>query len=182
MNDTPETRHLCTECWTEGEGSAPKACPVCGTVGAWFVTATHGNRPLKEVLVGLFSGYQVPPELEGVLTKPSEYAQAEDEKQAAELREAVGELLGDKRPRITRTPGLMGGNPCVDGTRVTVATVLDEVFAGTFDDEIHRRYPTLPEGSVDACMRWAVEALSDELQTRQSLAWLDSQADVQEDK
>lgn len=79
------TRHLCTECWTEGEGSAPKACPVCGTVGAWFVTSTHGGRPLKKVLAGLFAGWRVPPELEGVLTTPSEHAaQVADEVQAAE--------------------------------------------------------------------------------------------------
>jgi len=84
----------------------------------------------------------------------------------------------EERPRVSRTPGLMGGVPCVDGTRVTVATVLAEVFAGTFDEEIHRRYPTLPEGSVDACMRWAVEALRDELRTRQSLALLNSAADA----
>ena len=56
-----ETRHLCTACWTEGAGSAPKACPNCGAVGAWFITAGHGGRPLKEVLVELFGGYRVPP-------------------------------------------------------------------------------------------------------------------------
>ena len=76
-----EARHLCTECWTEGEGSAPKACPVCGTVGAWFVTATHSGRPLKEVLAGLFAGWRVPSELEDVLVKPSERP---EEAQAAE--------------------------------------------------------------------------------------------------
>lgn len=78
-----DTRHLCTECWTEGEGSAPKSCPVCvrGTVGAWFVTATHGGRPLKEVLAGLFAGWRVPSELEDVLVKPSERP---EEAQAAE--------------------------------------------------------------------------------------------------
>lgn len=76
-----DTRHLCTECWTEGKGSAPKACPVCGTVGAWFVTATHSGRPLKEVLTDLFSGYQAPPELGDVPVKPSERP---EEAQAAE--------------------------------------------------------------------------------------------------
>lgn len=136
-----ETRHLCTACWTEGTGSAPKACPNCGVRGAWFITAGHGGRPLREVLQEMFTD----------LT----------------------------RPRVTRTPGLMGGVPCIDGTRVPVATVLAEIFAGTPDDEIHRRYPSLPTGSIDAAMEWAIEELQDDLRTRRALA-LD--LDVEEDR
>lgn len=89
------------------------------------------------------------------------------------LGPVIWDELPEPQPRVTRTPGLMGGVPCVDGTRVPVATVLGEIFAGTFDAEIHRRYPSLPEGSIEACMRWSIEALQDGLQTRRALDWLE---------
>ena len=45
----PDWRWASTECWTEGKGNRPAACPTCGCTDAWFATAAHGGRLLKEV-------------------------------------------------------------------------------------------------------------------------------------
>jgi len=48
-------RWLCTECWAEGPGDRPDECPECGCADAWYQTAAHGGRPMKEVFEDLFS-------------------------------------------------------------------------------------------------------------------------------
>ena len=54
-DETPPWRWACTECWTEGPGGEPEACPTCGCTDAWYVTAAHGGRPLQEVFENLFA-------------------------------------------------------------------------------------------------------------------------------
>lgn len=56
-----EWRWLCTECWTEGEDPTPDACPSCGCRDAWYETARHGGRPMKEVYGDLFDQLLGPP-------------------------------------------------------------------------------------------------------------------------
>ena len=75
-------------------------------------------------------------------------------------------------PRIITDPEVLGGIPHIEGTRVRAVSVLAEVLAGTFDEEIHRTYRSLPEGSIDAVIKHYADALADELKTRQALSWL----------
>lgn len=57
---------------------------------------------------------------------------------------------------ITCTPNIMGGMPCVDGTRVPAETILACINAGETVFEILRAYPYLPMGSVEAVVDWAL--------------------------
>jgi uncharacterized protein (DUF433 family) len=53
--------------------------------------------------------------------------------------------------RITRDARVMGGKPCIRGTRVTVGTVVGLVAAGRTHEEILRDYPYLePEDIAEA--------------------------------
>lgn len=59
-------------------------------------------------------------------------------------------------PRITQTPGLMGGDPCIDGTRVTVAAILGCWLDGDTVDAIYEDYPGIPYGSIELAEQWAL--------------------------
>jgi uncharacterized protein (DUF433 family) len=39
-------------------------------------------------------------------------------------------------PRIAQTPGIMGGKPCIRGTRVTVGMIVGQIGAGRGIDEL----------------------------------------------
>ena len=43
--------------------------------------------------------------------------------------------------RITQTPDVMGGKPCVRGTRVTVGMIVGEIGAGTSIEALLADYP-----------------------------------------
>ncbi|MFM9959347.1 MAG: DUF433 domain-containing protein [Phycisphaerales bacterium] len=52
--------------------------------------------------------------------------------------------------RITCTPGVMGGRPCIAGTRVTLRTVLANLAAGHATEDVLKEYPTLYREDIDA--------------------------------
>jgi uncharacterized protein (DUF433 family) len=55
------------------------------------------------------------------------------------------------KDRITVSPGVQFGKPCVVGTRITVQSVLELVRDGVASDEIVRAdYPDLSEEDVRA--------------------------------
>jgi uncharacterized protein (DUF433 family) len=56
--------------------------------------------------------------------------------------------------KIIRDPGILGGMPVVEGTRVPAANVMAEVRAGKSKFEIYESYPTLPLDGVEACVQW----------------------------
>jgi len=57
--------------------------------------------------------------------------------------------------RITCDPAVMGGQPCIRGLRVTVATVLGLLAAGRSREEILRAYPYLEPEDIDQCLAYA---------------------------
>ena len=57
--------------------------------------------------------------------------------------------------RITRSSEVMGGKPCIRGTRVTVGTVVGLVATGTSFAEILQHYPYLPEGDIRQALSYA---------------------------
>lgn len=58
--------------------------------------------------------------------------------------------------RITFNPEVMGGKPCIRGTRVTVGTVLGLVASGSSREEILKFYPYLQEADIIAALQYAV--------------------------
>ena len=60
-------------------------------------------------------------------------------------------------PRIVIDPEIMSGDPCFEGTRIPVETVLINLEAGVSEEDLMKAYPTLPKGSVAAARRWERE-------------------------
>ncbi len=54
--------------------------------------------------------------------------------------------------RITMDPAVMGGKPCIKGTRVTVGTILGLITSGTDRPEILKLYPYLTEEDIVAAL------------------------------
>jgi uncharacterized protein (DUF433 family) len=64
---------------------------------------------------------------------------------------------------ISVNPGIHFGQPCVAGTRITVANVLELIEAGVPMHEIvGEYYPDLTEEQVKACVRYAIEVIQNE--------------------
>ncbi len=57
--------------------------------------------------------------------------------------------------RITRSPEIMGGKPCLRGMRVTVGTIVGLVTAGHSQAEILRAYPYLEEDDIRQALAYA---------------------------
>jgi uncharacterized protein (DUF433 family) len=57
--------------------------------------------------------------------------------------------------RITHDPALMGGKPCIRGTRVTVGTVLGLMASGHSRPEILRLYPYLEDADITETLSYA---------------------------
>ena len=65
--------------------------------------------------------------------------------------------------RITVTPGIHFGKPCVAGTRIPVQSVLELVREGmSFDDIIRDFYPELEPEDVRACIQYAMDVVAAE--------------------
>ena len=57
--------------------------------------------------------------------------------------------------RITHDPVIMGGKPCIRGTRVTVGTVLGLMASGQPRTEILRLYPYLEDADLTEALSYA---------------------------
>ncbi|MCA9208176.1 MAG: DUF433 domain-containing protein [Pirellulaceae bacterium] len=57
--------------------------------------------------------------------------------------------------RITLNPEVMGGKPCIRGTRVTVGTVLGLLASGRTPDIILQLYPYLETEDITEALSYA---------------------------
>jgi uncharacterized protein (DUF433 family) len=65
--------------------------------------------------------------------------------------------------RITVTPKIHFGKPCIEGTRITVQSVLELLNEGlTFDAIIRDFYPDLKVDDIRACLQYAIALVSAE--------------------
>ena len=65
--------------------------------------------------------------------------------------------------RIVANPGILGGKPIVDGTRLSVAHILGLLASGMSNEEIIESYPILNEESIRAVLSYAARALHNEI-------------------
>lgn len=63
------------------------------------------------------------------------------------------------RRHISVDHTIMGGVPCVAGTRIPVATVVGLVANGLSVEEIRTEYPKLTAEDVQACLVYAAHAV-----------------------
>ena len=61
----------------------------------------------------------------------------------------------DWRKRISVSPKVSHGKPCIKGTRIMVSIILDYLRAGEPHEEILRQYPTLKRGDISAALGYA---------------------------
>ncbi|MEX1040684.1 MAG: DUF433 domain-containing protein [Pirellulaceae bacterium] len=59
--------------------------------------------------------------------------------------------------RISTDPSVCHGKACIQGTRVMVSVVLDNLAAGVERTEILQSYPSLASEDIDAAIGYAAE-------------------------
>jgi uncharacterized protein (DUF433 family) len=64
-------------------------------------------------------------------------------------------MANDGMARITHSPSVMGGRPCVRGLRVTVGTLVGMLAAGHTIDEVLALYPYIERDDVLAALSYA---------------------------
>ena len=57
--------------------------------------------------------------------------------------------------RITITPGVRSGKPCIKGTRITVYDVLEYLAGGMTEAQILSDFPDLTAEDIRACLAFA---------------------------
>ena len=57
--------------------------------------------------------------------------------------------------RITQQPGIMGGNACIRGMRVTVGMIVGQIGAGRAIEDILTDYPYLEREDILQALRYA---------------------------
>jgi uncharacterized protein (DUF433 family) len=72
----------------------------------------------------------------------------------ATVKECIVKMQNSVTSKVVSNPGILGGMPVVEGTRVPAATVMAEVKAGKSKFHIFESYPTLPLDGVEACIKW----------------------------
>ncbi len=71
------------------------------------------------------------------------------------LRSTVAYALGMAFTRIKIDHRIMGGLPCIDGTRIPVAMLVRMIAAGTPVETILQEYPQLEEDDIREALRFA---------------------------
>ncbi|HXI24312.1 MAG TPA: DUF433 domain-containing protein [Pyrinomonadaceae bacterium] len=59
--------------------------------------------------------------------------------------------------RVVVKPNVCGGEPCIDGTRINIAVILDSLAEGLSPLEITQHFPSLTEQDVRAAIAYAAE-------------------------
>lgn len=58
-------------------------------------------------------------------------------------------------PRITRAPGVMGGKPCIKGSRMTVGMIVAQIGDGVTVEELMDDFPELKREDIMEAIRYA---------------------------
>ncbi|MHB8521660.1 MAG: DUF433 domain-containing protein [Limisphaerales bacterium] len=61
------------------------------------------------------------------------------------------------RERISTDPQICHGQACINGTRIMVSVILDNLAAKVASAEILRSYPSLTPEDIDAAVAYAAE-------------------------
>ena len=73
--------------------------------------------------------------------------------------------------RIVSTPGVVGGRPCIKGTRLSVSLILELMSAGSSEAEVLKAHPHISSADVRACLRYAAQSLEPPI-TTETDAWI----------
>lgn len=70
---------------------------------------------------------------------------------------------GDESWRITASPDILGGKPCIRGIRIRVADILDMLADGASRSDILDDYPYLEDADITAALEFARKAVDHRL-------------------
>lgn len=62
-----------------------------------------------------------------------------------------------EHPRISIDPKVMGGKPCIKGTRITVDVLVDHLASGETMEDLIEGYPPLTADDIRAALRFAAD-------------------------
>jgi uncharacterized protein (DUF433 family) len=65
--------------------------------------------------------------------------------------------------RIVSDPAILGGKPCVKGTRISVEFILELVASGASRDDILRTYSQLTADDLEEALNFAAQSFSHEM-------------------
>ena len=60
---------------------------------------------------------------------------------------------------IVTRPGLLGGKPCIRGTRISVEFILELFASGASREDILRAYPQITAEGLSAALRYAATVM-----------------------
>jgi uncharacterized protein (DUF433 family) len=72
-------------------------------------------------------------------------------------------MLHSLFPRLAATPDILGGKPCIKGTRLSVQFIMELVADGATAEQIAQAYPHITALDIQECMRYAAESLRHEM-------------------
>jgi uncharacterized protein (DUF433 family) len=64
---------------------------------------------------------------------------------------------------IVSDPEILGGKPCVRGTRISVEFILELLASGADRAEILERFPQVGESGLEAALAYAAKAMRNEV-------------------
>jgi uncharacterized protein (DUF433 family) len=64
---------------------------------------------------------------------------------------------------IEAKPGVLGGKPCIRGTRISVEFLLELMASGASREDIGKAYPQVTEDALSAALQYAARSLKNEL-------------------
>lgn len=56
---------------------------------------------------------------------------------------------------VSADPTIMGGKPCIKGTRVTVGMIVGQLGSGVDRERLLEMYPYINNNQIDDCLRYA---------------------------
>ena len=65
--------------------------------------------------------------------------------------------MDDWKERISIDPKVCHGKPCIKGTRIWVSLIVDNLAAGSSEEEILEAYPSLNREDIRAALAYAAE-------------------------
>ncbi len=65
--------------------------------------------------------------------------------------------------RITACSKILGGKPVIKGTRISVEFILELLASGVSENEILQDYPHLTREDIQACLRYAISFLKNDI-------------------
>jgi uncharacterized protein (DUF433 family) len=85
-----------------------------------------------------------------------------DAVQAHWLEQHAMGKIAQRHPRISIDPAVMGGKPCIAGTRMPVSMILEELGDGLTPEEVIAVHPFLTPEDIRAAQAFAAEIVADE--------------------